>query len=225
MPTLESQVDAKASAGDLSTLQTQVTQAVGQLDTKADTDDVNDLAEDLAAGAADLTALQTQVTQAIGQLDTKAAADGVTALQSVISVLPTAEDLATKAAMRDVTVLQAQQAITPEEGTLLRYLYTNELCFDDADLVDIMRKTQEIQLHRVFDFAVRAAHRQVTDTNAVLWFIQADQLGLAELRATALRFLVRRYRGERAERAEQFNQSLKTLEEHPRLMMELLHAI
>jgi hypothetical protein len=108
---------------------------------------------------------------------------------------------------------------------LLRYLYTDELLFEDADLVDVMRKAQEIQLHRVFNFVVHSAYRQVTDTNAVPWFIQADQLGLAALRATALRFLVRRYRGERAERAEQFNQSLKMLEEHPRLMMELLHAI
>jgi hypothetical protein len=36
--------------------------------------------------------------------------------------------------------------------------------------------------------------------------------------------VVRRYRGARAERAEQFNQSLKMLGEHPRLMIELLHA-
>ena len=114
--TLQSQVDAKASADDLSTLQTQVTQAVGQLDTKADADDV---AENLAAGATDLSALQTQVTQAIGQLDTKATADDLTALQTVVNALPTTEDVATKAAARDLIALQAQQTINSAAVTAL----------------------------------------------------------------------------------------------------------
>ena len=119
VPTLESQVDAKASADDLSTLQTQVTQAVGRLDTKADADDVNDLAENMVAGATDLSALQIQVTQAIGQLDTKAAVDDLAALQTVVNALPTTEDVATKAATSDMTALQAQQAITSAAVTAL----------------------------------------------------------------------------------------------------------
>ena len=94
--TLESQVDAKASA-----------------------DDMNDLAENLAAGATDLTALQTQVTQAVGQLDTKAAADDLTALQTVVNALPTTEDVATKAAARDLIALQAQQTINSAAVTAL----------------------------------------------------------------------------------------------------------
>jgi hypothetical protein len=82
--TLESQVDAKASADDLSTLQSQVTQAIGQLDTKAAVDDLTALqtvvnalptAEDVATKAAtrDVTALQAQ--QAINSA-------AVTALES-----------------------------------------------------------------------------------------------------------------------------------------------
>ena len=87
--------------------------------TKADADDVNDLAENLAAGATDLAALQTQVTQAVGQLDTKAAADDLTALQTVVDTLPTADDVATKAEARDVTALQAQQTINSAAVTAL----------------------------------------------------------------------------------------------------------
>ena len=91
--------------------------------TKADADDVNDLAENmaenLAAGATDLSALQIQVTQAIGQLDTKAAVDDLAALQTVVNALPTTEDVATKAAARDLIALQAQQTINSAAVTAL----------------------------------------------------------------------------------------------------------
>ena len=66
-----------------------------------------------------MAALQTQVTQAVGQLDTKATADDLTALQTVVNTLPTAEDVATKAEARDVTALQAQQAINSAAVTAL----------------------------------------------------------------------------------------------------------
>ena len=116
-------IATKADADDVNDLAENLaakdTDLETQVDAKASADDVNDLAENMAAGATDLAALQTQVTQAVGQLDTKATADDLTALQTVVNTLPTAEDVATKAEARDVTALQAQQAINSAAVTAL----------------------------------------------------------------------------------------------------------
>ena len=71
--------------------------------TKANANDVNNLAESMAAKDADI---ETQVTTAAEQLNTN-----IVTISTTVNSLPTVEDLATKAAATDVIALQAQQTI------------------------------------------------------------------------------------------------------------------
>jgi hypothetical protein len=97
------------------------------METKANADNVNDLAEDLElkANAADLTAdlaLKANATDVITlQTDVTAlaASADLMALQTQVDALPMAEDMATKAAADNVTALQTQHAINSAALTAL----------------------------------------------------------------------------------------------------------
>ena len=101
---------------------------------------------------------------------------------------------------------------------LLDYLYTDELAFDDTCIIDVMRLAKYYQLERPYNHCVRHCRQQIGMSNAVGWFIQADQYGLDDLRESAFRFVGSNFRRIRSEHKE----SLKPLSEHPELMMEVM---
>ena len=77
---------------------------------------------------------------------------------------------------------------------ILLYLYTDCLDFEDEEVVHVMRKAMEMQLDRVYNHCVRHCARKVSVHNSVLWFSQADQFRLADLRESAKRFTARNLR-------------------------------
>uniref|UniRef100_A0A0G4HJQ8 BTB domain-containing protein n=1 Tax=Chromera velia CCMP2878 TaxID=1169474 RepID=A0A0G4HJQ8_9ALVE len=91
-------------------------------------------------------------------------------------------------ARREITIGNT----TPEAfKALLRYLYTDELQFPDEHLMEVMHKAKEIQLDRVYEYAVRRASRLLSVHNVVEWLVKADEYGMEELRKAALTFFNR----------------------------------
>ena len=101
---------------------------------------------------------------------------------------------------------------------LLGYLYTDALRFKDEHMIDVMRKAKEIQLDRVYNHAVRHCHKSISVKNATMWFIQADQYKLDELREMAFKYVARNFRRIRAEARA----TLLSLQDNPTLMMEVM---
>ena len=99
-----------------------------------------------------------------------------------------------------------------------RYLYTDELDFDDNCVIDVMRLSHEYRLERPYNHCVRHCRRQISIANAVSWFIQADQYGLDDLRDSTFKFVARNFRTIRS----QHKDSLTQLGQHPELMMEVM---
>jgi hypothetical protein len=102
---------------------------------------------------------------------------------------------------------------------LLQYLYTDVLKFEDEDILSVMRKAKEYQLERLYGHTVRYCHDNICEENVVTWLIQADEFGLEELRASALKFLVRNFG---AVRSQDGGGSLALLERSPLLMEVML---
>jgi hypothetical protein len=81
---------------------------------------------------------------------------------------------------------------TPEAfKALLRYLYTDELRFDDEHLVDVMRKAREISLELVYNQGMRQVYQNMSVHNVVAWLVKADEYGLEDVRTAAFGFLAR----------------------------------
>ena len=75
---------------------------------------------------------------------------------------------------------------------ILRYLYTDELTFDDAVVVQVMRKAREIQLERVFALCLKHCVESLSPTNAVERLVQASRaegcgIGVLDLKLEAVR--------------------------------------
>jgi hypothetical protein len=104
---------------------------------------------------------------------------------------------------------------------LLRYLYTDVLKIEDEDILSVMRKAKEYQLERLYGHTIRYCHDNMCVENVVTWLMQADEFGLEELRASALRFLVRNFG---AVRSLDGGGSLALLNGSP-LFVELMLAI
>ena len=84
---------------------------------------------------------------------------------------------------------------TPEAfRALLRYLYTDELCFADEQLLDVMRKAKEISLDRVYSYGVRRVRQTMSVHNVVAWLVKADEYGLEDVRTATFGFLARNLR-------------------------------
>jgi len=108
---------------------------------------------------------------------------------------------------------------TPEAfRALLRYLYTDELVFDDEHVIDVMRKAKEMTLERVYNYTVRRCTRGISVYNVVGWFVQADEYGLDELRNSTFRFLAHNFRQVKA----QARNTLQALSTKPTLLMEVM---
>jgi speckle-type POZ protein len=107
---------------------------------------------------------------------------------------------------------------------LLRYLYTDELAFDDTVklLVDVLRKAKELELTRVVNHCEQRCERGLSAQNAVLLFMQADEYALEGLRESALRYLSRNLSTIRAD--SKAKHSLAKLAEKPMLMAEVMTA-
>ncbi len=73
----------------------------------------------------------------------------------------------------------------------LPYLYTDELVFDDTLVVDVLHKTKELELTRVYTHCELRCQRGLSAHNVVLWFMQADEYALEGLREITLRYLTR----------------------------------
>jgi len=105
---------------------------------------------------------------------------------------------------------------------ILRYLYTDELIFDEAEMLQVMRKAREMNLARVSDYTknyVEAKLKGVLGVeNVVQWFVQADDFGLADVREVALDYLAKHFREVRQEARG----SLRVLEGRNKLMMEVM---
>jgi len=101
---------------------------------------------------------------------------------------------------------------------LLRYMYTDELVFADADVLHVMRKAKEMKLDRVYNFTIEHCHRTIREENAVLWFLQADEFEIEEMREVAFRYLTRNFRRIR----ESSSTSLEMLRAKPDLMMSVM---
>ena len=76
-------------------------------------------------------------------------------------------------------------------------MYTDELSFDDAVVMEVMRKAREIQLERVFAFCLKHCVESLSPTNAVERLVQASEFGLDELRAPVLAYLTKNIRSVR----------------------------
>ena len=108
---------------------------------------------------------------------------------------------------------------TPEAfKALLRYLYTDELHFPDEHLIDVMRKSKEISLERVYNHTVRRCRRDISVHNCVGWFVNADEYGLDDLRTSTFRYLTRNFRKVKAQAKKTF----QILSDKPHLMMEVM---
>ena len=81
---------------------------------------------------------------------------------------------------------------TPEAfRALLRYLYTDELRFEDEQLLDVMRKAKEISLDRVYIYIARRVRQTMSVHNVVAWLVKADEYGLEDMRTATFGFLSR----------------------------------
>ena len=108
---------------------------------------------------------------------------------------------------------------TPEAfKALLRYLYTDELHFPDEHLIDVMRKSKEISLERVYNHTVRRCRRDISVHNCVGWFVNADEYGLDDLRTSTFRYLTQNFRKVKAQAKKTF----QILSDKPHLMMEVM---
>ena len=82
---------------------------------------------------------------------------------------------------------------------ILRYIYTDELAFNDDDIVQVMSKAREIQLNRVFDFCLKHCVQSLSPGNAAKWLMQADEHAIDMLRAQALSYITRNIKHVRKE--------------------------
>jgi sugar lactone lactonase YvrE len=110
--------------------------------------------------------------------------------------------------MREVVIGET----SPEAfHALLRYVYTDQLEFDDSLILSVMRKAHEISLDRVYDHCLRHCCRNISVHNALIWFVQAHEFGLDVQRAAALNYIGRNLRQIR----EQAPQTFAAVEGHP----------
>ena len=88
---------------------------------------------------------------------------------------------------------------------LLRYLYTDELVFDDAEVIHV------IQLDRVYAHCLHHCCHAMSAENAVLGFVQLGDFRLEEQREVLLKFIIRNLATIRAEAQDSFADSSQLL--------------
>ena len=101
---------------------------------------------------------------------------------------------------------------------VLGYLYTDELSFDTADIVPVMTYAQLLGLDRVVNFCLQTCRRELGPQNAVIWCVQAQELGLDDLHRASFAYVSRNLRRIKKEAKH----TLEILCDHPRLMLDLL---
>jgi sugar lactone lactonase YvrE len=116
------------------------------------------------------------------------------------------------------TEVPVEEASATGFRALLDYLYTDQLDFEDAVLVDLMRLAHRYGVERLYGHCVRHSTLQITTSNAVGWFIGAHEHGLEELQESTFSFISRNFRRIRSEA----KQSLQQLAKHPELMMQVM---
>ena len=113
----------------------------------------------------------------------------------------------------------AIQHTTPSAfRALLAYLYTDALQFDEADIVHVMHKAQEINEQRVLAHCLRHCKINLAPDNAIEWLIQADHYHLESLRDLTSTYAAHNMRRIRMVARASLNQ----LAEHPALMLDVL---
>jgi len=111
---------------------------------------------------------------------------------------------------------------TPEAfKALLRYLYTDELCFADEQLLDVMRKAKEISLDRVYSYGMRRVRQTMSVHNVVAWLVKAEEYGLEDVRTATFGFLARNLGKVKA----QARQTLELLRDVDLVMQLMLETI
>ena len=101
---------------------------------------------------------------------------------------------------------------------ILHYVYTDELQFKDADIIDVMRKAQEIELTRVYNHCVIHCRKKISAQNAIQWLVQADQHQLGDLRDSAFKYVARNMKAIKV----QAKRTFELLRQHPDLLMEVM---
>ena len=106
---------------------------------------------------------------------------------------------------------------------LLRYLYTDQLDFNDDIITDVMQLAHQYDIRRVYAHCVRHMTRNLAVNNAVQWFIQAHELNMVDPRQRALGFIARNWRKIKAEASS----TVELLRKHgdPGLLMAVLEAV
>ena len=102
--------------------------------------------------------------------------------------------------------------------SILHYLYTDQLAFDDEHVIDVMRKAKEMTLERVYNHTARHCRRKISEENVVVWFLKADEYQLEDLRNATFQFLSRNLRAVKAKAKP----TLQRLTARPELLMEVM---
>ena len=111
---------------------------------------------------------------------------------------------------------------TPEAfGRILTFLYTDEIKLDDAVVVDVLRKANELALTPAYNLCMRYCSRHVRPSNAVGWFVRAHECRLDELREVVLGYIRQHF----VQIREAAPQSLEQLIDRPELLHEIMMVI
>ena len=111
-----------------------------------------------------------------------------------------------------------QDTTMPAFKIVLRYLYTDCLDVPSEHAVGVMRLADRYGIERLHNHVIRLCSRQINNSNVVLWFIQANEHALDDLRDRTKRYLARNFRSIR----DSNRQSLVPLAQYPELMMEVM---
>ncbi|WIA29072.1 hypothetical protein OEZ86_011583 [Tetradesmus obliquus] len=102
---------------------------------------------------------------------------------------------------------------------LLRYLYTDELCFSDDTILDVMLLAQKMVIARVLNHCLVHVRHNLSPRNVVAWLIWADEhSGFGELRCTAFNYLVSNFKDVRKDK----QQLAHLLARRPDLVMDVM---
>lgn len=92
--------------------------------------------------------------------------------------------------------VSAATAITVQNTTpsafeaIIRHMYTDDLDhISDDDLVPVMCKTREIELHRVYNYTYRRLRKTIRPDNCISFFLQAHDFDELELKELAGRYI------------------------------------
>merc|ERR1712167_73471 len=66
--------------------------------------------------------------------------------------------------------------------SLLNFLYTDELVFDDEDVLQLMRLAHRYDIMKVYARCKTYCRRKIDVNNCIDWLLRANEHGIAELR-------------------------------------------